>query len=240
NWFTCALAGPKARDVLEGLVENIDVSKEALPFLGAASGRIAGMPARIFRISFSGELAYEINVPSNYGAALWAKLLDHGKEMGLSPYGTEAMGVLRVEKGFFIVGRDADGRSTPFYIGIVRMINRNKHLVGSDALQLSAFADEGRRQLIGFMAVDKSLPRPRGASLVPNTPDFEKSPPSGFVTSMVYSPHTGCYIALALLEGGRSRLGEKVIAVAPTASKHTLVEVVEPIFVDKEGVKLHA
>lgn len=240
SWFSCALAGPDARRILEGVTEGIDLSPAALPFMGCAEGAVAGLPARLFRISFSGELSYEINVPSDCGAALWQRLLAHGAELGLKVYGVESMGVMRVEKGYFVVGREADGRTTPEDLGIGRMASRKKSYVGSAALTLPALNEPGRRQLVGLMPVAPGKKVPRGATITEQGDHEGGAAPIGHVTSQVFSPNLGCGIALALVADGRERIGKQLIAASPLEGGSVAVEVVEPVFIDPKGERLNA
>lgn len=238
NWFSCALAGPKARDVLTGLT-GIDLATDALPFMGCAEGTIAGLDARLFRISFSGELSYEINVSSDCGATLWHRLLEHGEPMGLIRYGVESMGVMRVEKGLFVVGREADGRMTADDLGLGRMASRKKDYIGAQAQRLPGVTGEGRRQLVGLRPVDATQTIPRGASILPANAPEGPAPPIGHVTSQVFSPNLNSSIALAAIKSGRARMNTRVLAASPLEGRRVVVEIVDPVFLDPEGERLH-
>ena len=146
QWFVAALVGPNARKVLNRVVEDLDVSNSEFPFMGVRSCKVAGIPARIFRISFSGEISYEINVPTDYGESLWLSLIEAGKPEQLTPNGVESMGVLRIEKGHFVVGREADGRINPYDVGLARMVSTKKWFMGKEALRLPIMSDPDRRQ----------------------------------------------------------------------------------------------
>jgi len=236
QWFGAALAGPKARDIL-GRIADFDVSREAFPFMGVRTGAIAGIPARVFRISFSGELGYEINVPADRGAELWQALLDAGAPDGMAPYGLESMGVLRLEKGHFVLGRDADGRTTPQDIGLGRMVSTKKWFVGKEALGLAAMNDPRRRQLVGIRPVDPAQKVPYSSMLTdPQDPD-RVGGAQGWIASLAYSPTLGHFIGLALVEGGFARMGERLLAYAPIAGRRALVEICSPHFYDPEGVR---
>ncbi|WP_373083726.1 sarcosine oxidase subunit alpha family protein [Sneathiella sp.] len=239
SWFSCALAGPDARRVLKGVTEGIDLSPTALPFMGCAEGVVAGLPARLFRISFSGELSYEINVPSDCGTALWKRLLAHGADLGLKVYGVESMGVMRVEKGYFVVGREADGRVTPDDLGLGRMASKKKSYIGSAALNLPALKEPGRRQLVGLVPVAPGIKVPRGATIVEKGVHEGGAPPIGHVTSQVFSPCLGHGVALALVAGGRARMGEHLTAASPLEGGDVVVEVVDPVFIDPKGERLN-
>ncbi|MEO3427487.1 sarcosine oxidase subunit alpha family protein [Pelagibius sp. CAU 1746] len=239
NWFACALVGPAARAVLERLAPDTDLTPETLPFMACTQGTVAGIPARIFRISFSGELSFEINVPSDYGPALWSALLDAGRPEGLIHYGVESMGVMRIEKGYFVVGREADGRTTPDDLGLGRMASRKKNYIGRPALDVPAYTEDGRRQLVGVVTADQEERIPLGAHLVAPPEAGGAGLSLGYVTSQAFSPTLGRHVALALLENGRSRKGERLYAASPTAGRRVAVEVTEPVFVDPEGKRLH-
>ena len=151
QWFAAAISGPNARALLADLAPDIDVSNEALPMMGMAEGLVAGIPARIFRLSFSGEIAYEINVDADYGLALWNGILGAGAAHGLKAYGTEAMGTLRIEKGHF-THAEADGRVTPYDLGLGGMVTKAKDCIGKRSLTLPDLVTPGRKQLVGFIA----------------------------------------------------------------------------------------
>jgi sarcosine oxidase subunit alpha len=242
NWAAAALSGPKSRNVLARLVD-IDVSNEAFPFLAVgtcalqtAAGRIA---ARLFRISYSGELAYEIHVPSVHGRAMWEAVLEAGAAFGIMPYGTEAMNTLRVEKGHVVIGAEIDGRTTAADLGMEKLVNPHKACIGKPLLARSALKDADRWQLVGLTA-ERGAEIPRGAKLVADPDRAAPNPMLGHVTSWCVSPHVGASIALALLSGGRSRHGQSVWAVSPLAALKTKVDVGPPVFVDPNGERLRA
>ena len=240
QWASMALAGPRSRDVLARALEAADVSDGRLPFMGVLDGTISGLPVRIFRISFSGELAYEINTPAGCGLAVWEALLAAGRDAGIAAYGTEAMGVLRIEKGH-VAGAELDGRTTAADLGLGRLVARNKpDFVGKHLLDRPALADAARPQLVGLVPVDGKTRLRGGAQLVedPNAP--LPATMLGHVTSVAWSPTLGHPIGLALLAHGRSRKGQIVHALFPLRQEQVAVRVVDPVFVDPEGVRLHA
>ena len=150
QWAALAVVGPKAREVLRAAGTDLDLANETLPHLAFKEGKVAGIPARVFRISFSGEIAYEVNVPWGYGAALWEALWAAGQAFGITAYGTEAMHVLRAEKGYIIVGQDTDGTVTPFDLGMDWIVSKAKpDFLGKRGLRQSGVAAEGRKQLVG-------------------------------------------------------------------------------------------
>jgi sarcosine oxidase subunit alpha len=238
HWAAVALAGPRSRDVLSALTD-IDVSNGALPYMSYREASVAGVPARIFRISFSGELAYEINVPADYGQALWDSLLEAGRAHELVVYGTEAMGVLRIEKGH-IAGMEIDGRTTPDDLGLGGMVASEKACLGKPLLARPALKAHNRKQLVGLVPVDGASAIPKGAQLVADPQRPAPNPIQGHVTSTCYSPTLGRPIALALLERGRARYGEKFYAAAPLANAVAQVEVTHHVFYDPKGERLRA
>jgi len=238
QWAAMALAGPRSRRVLERVVENIDVGNEAFPFMGYREGAVAGVPARVFRISFSGELGYEINVPADYGLAVWEALMVAGEAEGIVAYGVEAMDLLRVEKGHLVVGADIDGRVTPYDLGLERMLSTRKAFIGQALLARPAFHEPARERLVGLRSADGHTPIPAGAQIVadPDAPAPQTS--LGRVTSPAWSPELDTSVALALVSGGLTRRGETLYAVAPLEGEQAAVVVTNPVFVDPEGERL--
>ena len=166
QWAVLAVQGPKAREVLAGLTD-VDLSAAALPHMGMATGRICGVPLRLFRVSFTGELGFEINVPADYGAAVWQAVEAAGAAHGLTVYGTETMHVLRAEKGYIIVGQDTDGTVTPDDAGLSWAIGKNKpDFVGKRSLERAALRASGRRQLVGLASEDPQLVLEEGAQVM--------------------------------------------------------------------------
>ena len=236
QWAGIALAGPAARTILAALADA-DVSDAALPYMGYREARVAGIPARIFRISFSGELAYEINVPSDYAVAVWEALLASGKAHAITPYGTEAMAVLRIEKGH-LAAMELDGRTTPDDLGLARMVSAHKDSLGKRSLRRPALAHAGRKQLVGLLPVDGKTAIPRGAQLVADPNRAPPNPILGHVTSNCFSPALNKPIALALLAAGRSRHGEILHATAPLTGTCVKVQITSPVFYDPDGARL--
>lgn len=235
QWFAAAVAGPKAREVLARVAEGFDVSNEAFPFMGARTGKIAGIPARIFRISFSGEMSYEINVPSDRAEELWTALLEAGKPEDMAPYGVESMGVLRLEKGHFVVGREADGRTNPYDIGLGKMVSSKKWFIGKEALEFPEAKNPMRRQVVGVVPADKSKRLPGSAHLVRPHEAEQVGASQGWIVSSAWSPVFDHDIALALLDGGQARHGERMLAYAPIGNGRAEVEIVSPHFYDPDG-----
>jgi sarcosine oxidase subunit alpha len=240
QWAAAALSGPKSRDVLARLVD-IDVSNEAFPFLAVSDCTVYGaagpIPARVFRMSYSGELAYEIHVPADRGRAMWEAVIAAGAAESIVPYGTEAMSTLRIEKGHVVVGPEADGRATADDLGMGKLVSAAKWCIGKPLLDRPALRVSDRWQLVGLTALDGAK-MPRGAKLVA---DPERAPPNpmlGHVTSWCHSPSLDAWIALALLANGRARHGEMLWAVSPLANAKVRVKVGPPCFVDPEGERL--
>jgi sarcosine oxidase subunit alpha len=233
QWAAMALAGPRSRSVLAAVADT-DVGDHVLPYMGYRELMIAGCPARVFRISFSGELAYEINVPADYGLAVWEALLAAGQSCGIVPYGTEAMAVLRIEKGH-VAGMELDGRTTPDDLGLAKMVATDKDCIGKRSLSRPGLAAADRRQLVGLVSVDRRTAIPSGAQLVTDQNHPLPNPIAGHVTSTCYSPALERPIALALLSRGRERCGERLHALSPLAGASVEVEVTHHVFYDPEG-----
>jgi sarcosine oxidase subunit alpha len=233
QWATVAVAGPDSRAVLAKLTD-VDLSREAFPFMGIREGEVAGMAARIARVSFSGELAFEVHVRSWDGPAIWEALMGAGAELGITPYGTEAMHVLRAEKGFVIVGQDTDGTVTPHDLGMSWIVSKKKEdFVGARSLRRRAMLREDRKQLVGVLPLDPGRKVPEGAQLVADPEEPVPMTLLGHVTSSYYSPALERCFGLALLSGGEQRLGERLHA--PLEDGTIAVEVTRSVFYDPEG-----
>jgi heterotetrameric sarcosine oxidase alpha subunit len=232
-----ALAGPRSREVLARVVD-VDIGSAALPFLGSAATTIAGARVRLLRVSYSGELAYEIAVPASRMVAVWEALLEAGREFGLSTYGTEAMAAMRIEKGH-VAGAEINGQTTPADLGLARLVSAKKFFVGRRLLERPAMADAARPTLVGLEPVDGVTAIPAGAQLIA---DVRAKPPVrmlGHVTSATFSPTLGRPIALALLADGKARSGETVVAAAPLDGVAVAARIVHPVFYDPAGERLH-
>jgi sarcosine oxidase subunit alpha len=237
QWAVIALQGPKARDVLAPLVEGIDLSPEAMPHMSVRLGRICGVETRLFRVSFTGELGFEINVPSSAGRRVWEAIYAAGEAHGITPYGTEAMHVLRAEKGYIIVGQETDGTVTPDDAGLSWAVGKlKKDFVGKRSLSRPALAAPGRKQLVGLRTAAPGTVLEEGAQIVAQP----QGAPSalGHVTSSYYSAALGHSIALALVADGRNRMGQTLYVPMPEGA--IAVTLVNPVFLDPEGVRLDA
>jgi sarcosine oxidase subunit alpha len=237
HWAAMALAGPRSRAVLEKLAD-IDVSDAGLPSMALRACRVAGVPARVYRTSFCGERSYEINVPAGHGRAVWEALMDAGAPHGLVACGTDAMGVMRIEKGRFVAGCEADGRTTPGDLGLQRMIRNEGDFIGRRSLSRPGLTGEDRPRMVGLVPVHAREPIPRGSMLVVEPRQVTPYPMEGFVASSCFSPTVGCAIALALVSRGHLRKGQRLWAMSPLMRMSIEVEVVDPIFVDPAGDRL--
>jgi sarcosine oxidase subunit alpha len=235
EWAVIALQGPNARAILEGLVEGIDLSPAAMPHMSLRDGRVCGAKLRLFRVSFTGELGYELNVPSGDAVKVWDAVWARGQVFGLTPYGTEAMHVLRAEKGYIIVGQETDGTATPDDVGLSWAIGQaKKDFVGKRSLARVAMRAADRKQLVGLETVSSSGVLEEGAQIV--EAGARKS--LGHVTSAYHSAVLDRPIALAMVAGGRARVGQALKVPMPDGDLD--VRVVKPVFYDVEGARLHA
>tara|TARA_A100001037_G_scaffold234591_1_gene213384 strand:- start:1394 stop:4420 length:3027 start_codon:yes stop_codon:yes gene_type:complete len=237
QWASAGICGPGARRLMEELSEDIALDAEALPFMAMSEGRVAGLPARVFRISFSGEVSFEVNVPSRYGMALWSILMTAGEKYGITPYGTETLHILRAEKGYIIAGQETDGTVTPIDLGMGRMVSKKKDFIGKRSLSRSDTSREDRKQLVGLLTEDETEVLPEGAQIVSEPRPMPPMEMIGHVTSSYHSANVGRSIALALIRSGHSRIGEQVFA--PLPGKRVMARIVEPMFFDPEGTRLH-
>jgi heterotetrameric sarcosine oxidase alpha subunit len=236
QWAAIALAGPASRQVLAKAVD-IDVGDKALPYMALALGCIAGVDVRLFRISFSGDLAYEIYVPARRGAEVWQRLLEVGAEHGITPYGLDALNALRIEKGH-VTGAELNGRTTAEDLGLGRMLKAKGDFIGKRSLGRPGLTREGRWQLVGLTPVDGRTPIPSGAKLVADAGKAAPVPILGEVTSTAFSPSLDRPIALALLADGRSRRGDAVIVSSPLFDLEVPAVATSPVFFDPEGKRL--
>ncbi len=239
QWGQIALAGPQARAVLAKLVDGLDVSNAAFPFLAAAETTVlGGIPARVFRISFSGELAYEIAVPADYSEELAEGLMRCGAAFGIAPYGGEALSTMRIEKGH-PAGAELDGRTTAQDLGLGKLLSSKKDYIGRAMCRREAFEDPERPVLVGLKPVAGGKLR-AGAHLLTagDTPSVEAD--QGWIASSCYSPTLESYLALAFLKRGRARIGEELVVYDPLREGLYTGLVCDPVFVDPEHERLHA
>ncbi|MDR5734907.1 sarcosine oxidase subunit alpha family protein [Caballeronia sp. LZ025] len=238
HWATFAVVGPNSRKVLQKVCQDIDFANAAFPFMSYRDGTVAGASARVMRISFSGELAYEVNVPANVGRAVWEALMEAGAEFDITPYGTETMHVLRAEKGYIIVGQDTDGSMTPYDLGMGGLVAKSKDFIGKRSLTRSDTAKAGRKQFVGLLTDDPSVVLPEGAQIVAGPFQGDTAPMLGHVTSSYFSPVLKRSIALAVVKGGLDKIGEAV--TIPLANgKQVNAKITSSVFYDSEGARQH-
>jgi sarcosine oxidase subunit alpha len=238
QWAVIAVQGPKSREIIEPLVGDIDLSDAAMPHMSVREGSVCGVPARLFRMSFTGERGYEINVPADYGQAVWEAVWQEGQKHGACAYGTEAMHVLRAEKGYIIVGQETDGTVTPHDAGLSWAIGKAKaDFVGKRGLMRPDLVAEGRRQLVGLATKDPRIVLEEGAQIVESAEGAIPMRMIGHVTSAYWSENCGRSIALALVEGGRGRMERTLYVPMPAGAVE--VEVREPVFFDEKGERLN-
>ena len=239
RWSTIVLVGPDSRKLLQGMESDMDFSQADFPFMSVRSGSLAGFTARVFRVSFSGELAFEINVESDFAPSLWQTLMEVGEQYGITPYGTETMHVLRAEKGFVIVGQDTDGSVSPLDLGMHWLLSSDKDYLGRRSLARPDCQRPDRKQLVGLLYEDGTEVLPEGAQLVEQPGGVPPIPKLGHVSSSYYSACLGRPIALALVSAGRARKGD-VIYAALRDGRYTRVRIVSPVFYDPKGERQHA
>ena len=239
QWSTFAVVGPKSRAVVQKLCNDVDLSPEAFPFMSYREGTVAGVKARIMRISFSGELSFEVNVPSHTGAHVWRELMAAGAEFDITPYGTETMHVLRAEKGYIIVGQETDGSITPYDLGMGAMVSKTKDFLGRRSLSRSDTVASDRKQLVGLLTDDAATVLPEGSQITRSaTLPALPVPMVGHVTSSYFSPTVQRPIAMAVVRGGLSRMGEKVY-IPLVDGRIVAATICSPVFYDPEGKRHH-
>lgn len=238
QWAGAAVAGPKVREMLRIVMPETDFDNEAFPFMAIRHGKtLQGIPVMMCRLSFSGELAYEVFTPARFGLSVWKELHSAGKQMDLVSYGMEALGTLRIEKGH-VVSSELNGLTTAEMVGLGAMASKKTPYIGSAMMDRPAFKDRRRHQFVGLVSKsDESVLI--GSHLVRN-PELKTPCLSlGHVTSATYSPALEKYVALALLENGRDLIGKDLYATFPLKGIHVAVEIVDPCFFDKDGERMH-
>lgn len=238
HWAVIAVQGPRARDVIAPLIAGIDLSPQAFPHMAMRTGHLCGVPVRLFRVSFSGELGYEINVPADYAPAVWEAVYASGQSAGITAYGTETMHVLRAERGFIIVGQDTDGTVTLDDVGLVAMVGQAKpDFVGKRSLARSDVLAQGRHQLVGLLTDERDLLLDEGAQIVNDPRQRMPMKTLGHVTSSYRSDTCGRCVALALVANGRALKGNKVHVTTPRG--FATVQITEPCFFDPKAERVH-
>ncbi len=239
QWAGAALAGPKSRDMLSKLFPNLDVSNEALPFMGYIESDFFGIPAKIFRISFSGELAYEINVESDYGLFMWEKMIEIGKQFGNQPYGTEALSTLRIEMGH-VAGPELDGRTIPYDVSLDGMVSKKKDFIGKNSLNKDAFISEGRQKIVGIVPIDRKSNIPEGSHIVADKNGKLPNPKLGHVSSSCWSVENNNPFSLAIMKDGKNMIGKKFYAVSPLKNISIEIEIISSHYVDPKGERVRS
>jgi len=239
QWAQMAVAGPFARETLQKIVDE-DLSDEAFPYLGAQPVTVmGGIRGRLFRISFSGELAYEISVPADYGDAIIRAIMHAGEQFGIEPYGTEALSIMRIEKGH-VAGSELSGTTTAADLGLGRMMSTKKDYIGRMLAGREGLTAPDRDQFVGLKPVDKHDRILAGAHILTRGSEPSMANDQGYVTSTAWSPMLGYWIGLGLLKRGRERHGEIVHLWDGLRNIHLRAEVCDPMHYDRENVKLHA
>jgi heterotetrameric sarcosine oxidase alpha subunit len=240
QWAQYAIAGPNARRLLERLLgDAIDVSNTAFPYLACAEFSWRGVPARLFRISFSGELAYELAVPARFGDAAIRAVMAAGRDFEVVPYGLEALNVMRIEKGH-VTGNELDGTTTAIDLGLGKMMSKQKDFIGRVLTRRPGLTDPDRPSLIGIQPTDRLARLYAGAHLLTLGAPATLANDQGYVTSVAFSPMLGHWIGLGLLKRGAERCGERIRAHSPVRGGDADVEIVSPVFFDSEGARLHS
>jgi len=239
QWAQYAVAGPRSRDLLRAVVDaQHDISNGALPYMGCAAVAIlGGLPARLFRISFSGELAYELGVPCRYGDAVVRELMRSGETFGVAPYGLEALNVMRVEKGH-AAGAELNGQTTAADLGLGRMMAMGKDFIGRALSQREALIEPERLALVGIKPLDPSVRLTAGAHFLALGAETRAENDEGHVTSVAFSPSLNSPIGLGLLRRGRERIGEKLRVHDAVRGTDIRVEICPTCFIDPEGTRL--
>ena len=238
EWAGMAVSGPKSREALELAFPQADVSNEALPYMGCLDIVHDGVTVRLLRLSFSGELAYEVHVPSAYAVSLWEHILKAAAPLGIKPYGLEALASLRIEKGQ-VAGLELDHRNTLDDLGLGKMAAKDKAYIGKELRFREKLQAPDRWSLVGLelMEPDKKL---RGGSILFAASDEIKGHGRGYITSVTWSTELNKFIALGLYQGGLKHEGEEIVCAFPLKNEQVKVRIVSPHFIDREGARLHA
>ena len=239
QWAGIAVAGPNSRLLLNKLFPDEDFSTEGLPFMGFKEIKFKNEAIRIFRISFSGELAYEINVMSDYGEMIWEEIIKIGEEFNIQAYGTEALSTLRIEMGH-VAGSEIDGRTIAYDLSLERMLSQKKDFIGKRSLSRKAFNEEGREKIVGVVPLDKKTSIPEGSYLVKNAKAQLPNPKLGYVSASCWSVEYDNPFSLAIIKDGKKRMGEKLYAVSPLKKISIPVEIVSQHYVDPDGKRVRS
>jgi len=236
QWAQFAVAGPRSREVVAAVVAGLDLSNEAFPFMAASVATIAGVAGRVFRISFSGELAYELAVPAGQALAAWSAVLEAGKPFGIAPYGLDALNTLRIEKGH-VTGAELNGNTSADDLGMQRMLKKHGDFIGRALSQRSGLTAPERLQLVGVRPLARARRLRNGLQLV--APEA-RTTTLGYVTSSTPSVASDGWVGLALVAGGRQRLGQRLIGTSPVHDETIEIEIVSPHMLDPENLRVRA
>ena len=240
QWAQMAVAGPKARATLQRVVDDVTLDDTAFPYLAAKEVKIlGGMPARLFRISFSGEHAYELVVPADYGGLVAHALIQRGEEFGIAPYGVEALSIMRIEKGH-VAGGELNGTTTAADLGLGKMMSTKKDYIGRVMSMREGLNQKKRQCVVGIRAIDKNARLRCGSHLLKRGDLPSMASDQGYVSSVAWSPMLGQWVGLALLANGRERHGEIVQVFDDLRNSHMLAQICEPVHYDRDNSKLHA
>ena len=239
QWAGAAIAGPKSRTLLQKLFPDKDLSNEGLPFMGYTEANLFGIPARIFRISFSGELAYELNVESDFGNFMWEKIIEVGNEFNIQPYGTEALSTLRIEMGH-VAGTELDGRTIPYDNVLDGLISKKKDFIGKRSLNREAFNSNERQKVVWVVPLDKKTSIPEGSHLVKEANAKLPNPKLGHISASCWSVEYNNPFSLAILKDGKNMIGEKLFVMSPLKNKVIPVEIVSSHYVDPKGERVRS
>ncbi len=237
HWSTMSIVGPNARNIVSKLCDDIEFSPEAFPFMSFRDGTVAGLPARVFRVSFTGELSFEVNVSANYGRYVWEAIMEAGKEYNITTWGTESMHLMRAEKAYLIIGQDTDGSVNPVDVGMDRMLSKTKDFLGKRSLSRPDSIRDDRKQLVGLLTDDTTQVLPEGGQIVKDPSAPIPVAMIGHVTSSYWSVNLNRSIAMAVVKGGQARMGEKVYVSLEDGKKPVSAVISSPVFYDPEGAR---
>lgn len=240
HWSTMSIVGPNARHIVSKLCDDIDFTPEAFPFMTFREGTVAGVPSRVFRVSFTGELSFEVNVNANYGKYIWESIMEAGTEYNITPWGTESMHTMRGEKAYLIVGQDTDGSVTPVDLGMERMISKTKDFLGKRSLVRPDSVREDRKQLVGLLTEDSAQILPEGGQIVQDPYSPIPMAMIGHITSSYWSANLNRSIAMAVVKGGHARKGDRVYIPLRNSKGSVSAIITNPAFYDPEGVRQNA
>ena len=236
QWAQFAVAGPRSREVVAALAAGVDLSNEAFPFMAASAATIAGVAGRVFRISFSGELAYELAVPAGHALKAWSAVIEAGKPFRIAPYGLEALNTLRIEKGH-VTGAELNGNTSADDLGFQRMLKKHGDFIGRALSQRSGLTAPDRLQLVGVRPLERTQRLRNGLQLV--APQA-RTTSLGYVTSSTPGVELDGWVGLALVAGGRQRLGQRLMGTSPIHNEASEIEIVSPHMLDPENVRVRA